>query len=155
MIPIMRIAALLMSVAACAQTAPQMQLQAEQPPPSDADAQPPADQQTPPPPAAPSADCGHTTTVVEKQICANPELASLDSRIAALLVQALSIVSARDAEALRGDQRAWLKDRDECGNRARGNPQTFAGVDACLRDELNRRDAFLRVVVASRQFTKP
>jgi uncharacterized protein YecT (DUF1311 family) len=134
--------------AACAQTEsqtqPQMQVQAE-----------PQTESQPPAPALPSFDCSRASTVVEKEICAIPEFANLDSRIAALLVQALAIVSARDAEALRGDQRAWLKDRDDCGSRGHGNPPAYADVDACLRRELNAREGLLRVVVASRQFTKP
>jgi uncharacterized protein YecT (DUF1311 family) len=136
--------------AACAQTEsqpqPQLQVQAE----PQTESQPPA-----PAPTPPSFDCSRAATVAEKEICGNPEFSSLDSRIAVLLAQALTIVSARDAEALRGDQRAWLKDRDDCGSRVHGNPAVYAGVDACLRDELNRREAFLHVVVASRQFTKP
>jgi uncharacterized protein YecT (DUF1311 family) len=144
MLAMMR-AALLLAVAACAptesQTLPQMQAQ-EQPP-----AEPPA-------PVLPSFDCSRAATVVQKEICANPDFANLDSRIAALLAQALTIVSVRDAEALRGDQRAWERDRDDCGGRARG-PSSNVDVDACLRRELNMREGLLRVVVASRQFTKP
>jgi uncharacterized protein YecT (DUF1311 family) len=149
MLAMMR-AALLLAVAACAptesQTLPQMQAQ-EQPP-----AEPPA-------PVLPSFDCSRAATVVQKEICANPDFANLDSRIAALLAQALTIVSVRDAEALRGDQRAWERDRDDCGGRAHGSsnngPSNNADVDACLRRELNMREGLLRVVVASRQFTKP
>jgi uncharacterized protein YecT (DUF1311 family) len=138
--------------AACAQTEsqtePQMQLQAQPQTEPQAQSQLPA-------PTPPSFDCSRAATVVEREICANPEFSNLDSRIAALLAQALTIVSARDAEALRGDQRAWVKDRDDCSGRAHGNPPVYADVDACLRRELNTREAFLRVVVASRQFTKP
>jgi uncharacterized protein YecT (DUF1311 family) len=134
--------------AACAQTEsqthPQMQLEAQP------QTEPAAPALTPP-----SFDCSRAATVVEKEICASPEFSSLDSRIAALLTQALTIVSARDAEALRDDQRAWLKDRDDCGSRVHGNPPGYADVDACLRRELNAREGLLRVVVASRQFTKP
>jgi uncharacterized protein YecT (DUF1311 family) len=149
MLAMMR-AALLLAVAACAptesQTLPQMQAQ-EQPP-----AEPPA-------PVLPSFDCSRAATVVQKEICANPDFANLDSRIAALLAQALTIVSVRDAEALRGDQRAWERDRDECGGRAHSSsnngPSNNVDVDACLRRELNMREGLMRVVVASRQFTKP
>jgi len=138
--------------AACAQTESQTQ------PPMQVEAQPqtePQIQSQPPAPIPPSFDCSRAATVGEKEICANPEFSSLDSRIAALLAQALTIVSARDAEALRGDQRAWLKDRDDCGSRVHGNPPMYDNVDACLRRELNAREGLLRVVVASRQFTKP
>jgi uncharacterized protein YecT (DUF1311 family) len=138
--------------AACAQTEsqtePQLQLQAQP------QTEPPIQPQ-PPAPVPPSFDCSRAATVVEKEICATPEFSSLDNRIAALVAQALTIVSARDAEALRGDQRAWLKDRDDCGGRTRGNSPAYTDVDACLRRELNAREGLLRVVVASRQFTKP
>ncbi len=132
--------------AACAQTGSQTQMQLQAQP----ETEPPA-----PAPTPPSFDCSRAATVVEKEICANPDFSNLDSRIAALLAQALAIVSVRDAEALRGDQRAWLKDRDDCGGRVHGNPPVYADVDACLRRELNAREGLLRVVVASRQFTKP
>jgi uncharacterized protein YecT (DUF1311 family) len=132
--------------AACAQTGSQTQMQLQAQP----ETEPPA-----PAPTPPSFDCSRAATVVEKAICANPDFSNLDSRIAALLAQALAIVSVRDAEALRGDQRAWLKDRDDCGGRVHGNPPVYADVDACLRRELNAREGLLRVVVASRQFTKP
>jgi uncharacterized protein YecT (DUF1311 family) len=151
MLTLMR-AALLLAVAACAQTESQtqsqMQLQAQPDTETQTETQAPA-------PVAPSFDCSRPATVVEKEICANPEFSSLDGRIAALLAQALTIVSARDAEALRGDQRAWQKDRDDCGGRVHGNPPVYTDVDACLRRELNAREGLLRVVVASRQFTKP
>jgi uncharacterized protein YecT (DUF1311 family) len=134
--------------AACAQTGSQTQMQLRAQPETEPPAPAPA-------PTPPSFDCSRAATVVEKEICANPEFSNLDSRIAALLAQALAIVSVRDAEALRGDQRAWLKDRDDCGGRVHGNPPVYADVDACLRRELNAREGLLRVVVASRQFTKP
>ena len=139
-------AAMLMTGVAFAQTEPPVQTQSQPQPP----AQPQA-----PARISPSFDCGHAAGVVEKEICAVSELADLDARISTLFALAQTIVSARDAEGLRGDQRAWLRERDECGGRVHGNPPVYAGVDACLHDELNRREAFLHVVVASRQFTKP
>jgi uncharacterized protein YecT (DUF1311 family) len=126
--------------------------QAQTPPQSET--QPQA--QTPPVHvAAPSFDCNLAKSVVEKEICAVSDFADLDSRIAGLYTQALSIVSTRDAEALRADQPVWLRERDDCGNLIHGNPPIYADVDACLRGRLNQREAFLRVVVASKQFTKP
>jgi uncharacterized protein YecT (DUF1311 family) len=100
-------------------------------------------------------DCSAAKTAVEQEICRNAEFTDLDNRIATLLAQALAIVSARDADALRADQRVWQRDRDECGGRVHGNPPVYDDVDACLRRELNAREGLLRVVVASRQFTKP
>jgi uncharacterized protein YecT (DUF1311 family) len=128
--------------------------QTSEPPSPPAQSQPPAQAQTPAP-AVPSFECNRAASVVEKEICAISEFADLDSRIAKLYTQDQAIVSARDAEALRGDQKAWLRERDACGNLIHGNPPIYIDVYACLRDQLNRREAFLRVVYASKQFTKP
>jgi uncharacterized protein YecT (DUF1311 family) len=141
-------AALLLTGVAFAQTEPQPQTQ----PP--AQAAPQAQSQTPAR-VAPSFDCNRAARVVEKEICAISEFADLDSRIATLFTQAQTIVSPRDTEALRADQREWLRERDACGNLIHGNPPIYVDVYACLRDQLNRREAFLRVVFASKQFTKP
>ena len=150
MLTMMR-AALLLTGVAFAQTEPQPQTLPQTPPPAQTlQAQP----QTPVR-AAPSFDCGRAASVVEKEICAISEFADLDNRIANLYAQAQTIVSARDAEALRADQRVWLRERDACGNLIHGNPPIYVDVYACLRDQLNRREAFLRVVFASKQFTKP
>jgi uncharacterized protein YecT (DUF1311 family) len=142
-------AVLLLTGTAFAQTEPQA------PPSAAPQTQSQPQTQAAPPPAKPSFDCGRAATIVEKEICAIPEFADLDSRIGTLFNQALTIVSARDAEALRADQRVWIKERDECGNRIHGNPPIYADVYVCLRDQLNRREGLLRVVVASKQFTKP
>jgi uncharacterized protein YecT (DUF1311 family) len=133
---------------ALAQTPPQEQAQPQEQTQPQTQTQPPAH-------AQPSFDCNLAAGVVEKEICAISDFADLDSRIAALYARALTIVSARDADALRADQRVWLKARDDCGNLIHGNPPVYVDVFACLRDQLNRREAFLRIVVASRQFTKP
>jgi uncharacterized protein YecT (DUF1311 family) len=138
-------ATLFAATAAFAQTPP-----AETPP----QGQPPAQAQTLAP-AVPSFECNRAVSVVEKEICAISEFADLDSRIAKLYTQDQAIVSARDAEALRADQKVWLRERDACGNLIHGNPPIYIDVYACLRDQLNRREAFLRVVYASKQFTKP
>jgi uncharacterized protein YecT (DUF1311 family) len=128
--------------------------QTSEPQSAPAPAQAPAQAQTPAP-AAPSFECSRAVSVVEKEICAISEFADLDSRIAKLYAQDQAIVSPRDAEGLRGDQKAWLRERDACGNLIHGNPPIYIDVYACLRDQLNRREAFLRVVYASKQFTKP
>ena len=143
-------AAMLMTGVAFAQTEPPAQTQSQPQPPVQPQTQP----QVPAHPA-PSFDCSHAASVVEKEICAISEFADLDARISTLYALAQTIVSARDAEALRADQRVWMRERDECGNRLRSYSSNHADIDACLHDELNRREAFLHVVVASKQFTKP
>ena len=104
--------------------------------------------------AAPSFDCKRASSIAEKEICGLPELEGLDRDIAASFTQALAVLSAADADALRADQRAWLKTRDECGDLIHGDPPIYADVFACLREQMTARAAKLRTVVAAKQFSK-
>jgi uncharacterized protein YecT (DUF1311 family) len=104
--------------------------------------------------AAPSFDCRRASSIAEKEICGLPELEGLDRDIAAAFTQALAVLSAADADALRADQRAWLKTRDDCGDLIHGNPPIYADVFACLRDQMTARAAKLRAIVAAKQFSR-
>jgi len=104
--------------------------------------------------AAPSFDCKRASSIAEKEICGLPELEGLDRDIAASFTQALAALSAADADALRADQRAWLKTRHDCGDRIHGDPPIFADVFACLREQMTARAAKLRAIVAAKQFSK-
>jgi uncharacterized protein YecT (DUF1311 family) len=105
--------------------------------------------------AAPSFDCKRASSIVEKEICGSTEFASLDSDIAASYSQVLTVLSAADADALRADQRAWLKTRDDCGDLVHGDhPTIYADVFVCLREQLTARAAKLRAIVAAKQFSK-
>jgi uncharacterized protein YecT (DUF1311 family) len=104
--------------------------------------------------AAPSFDCKRASSIAEKEICGLPELEGLDRDIAAAFTQALAALSAAGADALRADQRAWLKTRDDCGDLIHGNPPIYADVFGCLREQMTARAAKLRAVVAARQFSK-
>ena len=65
--------------------------------------------------AGPSFDCRRASTIVEHEICRKDQLATFDRHIAALYTQALGLITAADADALRTDQRLWLKFPDDCG----------------------------------------
>jgi uncharacterized protein YecT (DUF1311 family) len=104
--------------------------------------------------AAPSFDCKRASSIAEKEICGLPELEGLDRDIAASFAQALAVLSVADADALRADQRAWLKTRDACGDLIHGDPPIYADVFGCLRQEMTARAAKLRATVASKQFSK-
>jgi len=104
--------------------------------------------------AAPSFDCKRASSIAEKEICGLPELEGLDRDIAGSFTQALAVLSAADADALRADQRAWLKTRDDCGDLIHGDPPIYADVFACLREQMTARAAKLRAIVAARQFSK-
>jgi uncharacterized protein YecT (DUF1311 family) len=104
--------------------------------------------------AAPSFDCKRASSIAEKEICGMPELEGLDRDIAGSFTQALAVLSAADADALRADQRAWLKSRDDCGDLIHGDPPIYADVFACLREQMTARAAKLRAIVAAKQFSK-
>ncbi len=104
--------------------------------------------------AAPSFDCRRASSIVEKEICGISEFSDLDRDIAASFAQALTVLSVADAEALRTDQRAWLKDRDGCGDLIHGDPPIYADVFVCVRDHLTARAPRLKAIVARKQFFK-
>jgi uncharacterized protein YecT (DUF1311 family) len=104
--------------------------------------------------AAPSFDCRRAASVVEKELCGVSELGDLDRDIAALFTQALAVLSASDAAALRTEQRSWLHDRDDCGDLIHGDPPIMADVYGCLRAQMTARAARLRAILARKQFFK-
>jgi uncharacterized protein YecT (DUF1311 family) len=82
--------------------------------------------------AGPSFNCAYANKWAEQQVCASPQLAADDMKMAnlyAALISALPKGAAR--MPLRLAQRAWLADRDLC---------QFAGTPtACLQDAYSRR----------------
>ncbi|MFD1559309.1 lysozyme inhibitor LprI family protein [Paraburkholderia silviterrae] len=65
--------------------------------------------------AAASFDCSKAASATEKRICASPRLSSLDTQLTALYQKR---AAGADAAAWRDDQRAWLRERDQCGDAA-------------------------------------
>lgn len=61
---------------------------------------------------ASSFDCSHAGDVVEKTLCASPELARLDSELEKVFASALARDPQR-AAALRNDEADWLAERDD------------------------------------------
>lgn len=101
--------------------------------------------------AAPSFDCKRAASIVEKEICSIAEFSDLDRDIATSFTAALAVLGPADAAALRADQRAWLKTRDDCGDLIHGDPPIYADVYVCLRDQLKARAARLHAIVTSKQ----
>ncbi len=56
---------------------------------------------------AASFDCAKATTLVEKAICADPQLSDRDDALMAAYQHAL--VEASDANRIKAEQRSWLK----------------------------------------------
>ncbi len=102
----------------------------------------------------PRFDCRKASTPVEREICRKPQLADLDNEIASLYAQALSLLDAAGADALRNNQRLWIKVRDDCNSRVPGNPAARSDVEGCLADSMTTRVGELQKVVANRAFVK-
>ncbi|MBV7408254.1 MliC family protein [Maritimibacter sp. DP1N21-5] len=67
-----------------------------------------------------SFDCSKAESSAEEAICATPDLAALDRRIAEVFARALTVVDALDTgaeearTALQTEQRGWIGGRDDC-----------------------------------------
>ncbi len=81
----------------------------------------------------PSFDCKAATAASELRICLAPDLAQLDLDLAHAYAQKSAGLSGGEAEALRREQRLWLRRRDACGGR-----------EDCLRAALQSRLAALQ-----------
>jgi uncharacterized protein len=104
---------------------------------------------------APSFDCRRASTAVEREICRKPQLAAFDREIAVLYARALGLLDAADMDALRADQRLWLKVRDECNYQIPANPAATTDVEGCLADTMASRVAELQKVVTDKKFSRP
>jgi len=70
----------------------------------------------PPPPAIrASFDCTTPGNAAERIVCSDSQLAALDVKTAAMYQQGLRSVT--DTNAFRGEQQAWLSQRDACTNK--------------------------------------
>ncbi len=104
--------------------------------------------------AAPSFDCSHASSAVEREICRKDQLVGFDRQIAALYMQALGLLAAADADALREDRRLWLKLRGDCGTLVRGKPNISSDVEGCLADRMATRLWELQKVAADKKFSR-
>jgi uncharacterized protein len=88
--------------------------------------------------SGPSFDCARAGTPPERAICADPGLAALDLELARLYGDARAAVGDAGAEALRANQREWMRRRDACG------------ADAfCINAQMEERIARLAAMAAS------
>jgi len=104
--------------------------------------------------AAPSFNCKKAKGLVEKQICGNPEFEPLDRDIASLYTRSLAVLTKDDGDALRADQRAWVKERDECEDLIHGDPVIMADVLQCMRKTMGARKERLQAILQRKQFFK-
>ena len=104
--------------------------------------------------AAPSFNCKKAKGLVEKQICGNPDFEPLDRDIASLYTRSLAVLRKADGDALREDQRAWVKERDACEDFIHGDPVIMADVLACMRTTMNARKERLQAILQRKAFLK-
>jgi uncharacterized protein len=67
------------------------------------------------PAAAASFNCSARLSKVEKAICSNPTLSSLDSQMSAAYFNEFNGQPKAAYPAIRGEQTAWLRSRNSCG----------------------------------------
>lgn len=82
---------------------------------------------------AASFDCAKATSDIEHSICNNPDLSSLDDRLNESYQLAMANLPGDQADALRTEQRSWLKQRNACN-----------GQESCLSDLFSQRAAQLQ-----------
>lgn len=90
--------------------------------------------------SAASFDCRVARKPMELAICGEPALSALDVRMAQAYRQALQVLSAEGAAALKTSQRSWLRYADRvCVPFARGRPARREVDKACVERELQGR----------------
>ena len=60
-------------------------------------------------------DCSKASTANERAICADPFLLQTDARLDTLYDIASRLVSPREHDSLVETQRAWVREREQCG----------------------------------------
>lgn len=84
-------------------------------------------------PQGPSFDCSKARGPDEVLVCADPELAAMDRKLAARFGERLAKSSQEEASRLRASQRSWLAERSSCTLRmSDGSAPTRALLRRCL-----------------------
>lgn len=82
---------------------------------------------------AASFDCAKATTKVEKAICADDGLSSLDDEMAAAYKLALK---KGNASKIKSAQKDWLQERNSCASDDSG---AYANMQECIKEQYNYR----------------
>ncbi|MGB5833408.1 MAG: DUF4163 domain-containing protein [Thiohalocapsa sp.] len=69
-----------------------------------------------PPLSAASFDCSRASTAIETMICTDAELSALDTELGRIYAQSLEGAYPAGANDLRTEQRAWLRQRNDCND---------------------------------------
>jgi uncharacterized protein len=62
----------------------------------------------------PTFDCAKASGSIEKMVCADPELGTLDRTLSAVYSAALSKAANERPPVLKTEQRGWIKGRNDC-----------------------------------------
>jgi uncharacterized protein YecT (DUF1311 family) len=82
-------------------------------------------------------DCAKAESVIEKAICATPDLKALDDAMARAYDDVRRALKGRERQALLDSQRKWLATRDQCED------TTVAATAACLTEKTEERRKLL------------
>lgn len=93
----------------------------------------------------PSFDCAKATTKVEKQICDDWTLSAYDRWVAQLYKDLRGALDAKGQEALKAEQRAWLKDERNACEKAKPTAELDASgaIWSCLYSAYEGRTVVL------------
>ena len=94
----------------------------------------------PQPSVEPSFDCHKAQSTIEMTICSNDELSNLDAQMGVLYRKVVDSAPQSNREAIKSDQRTWLRQREQCSSNA-----------PCIEEKLNARIRQLRATALDEQ----
>lgn len=89
---------------------------------------------------------------LKKTICNNTDLKNLDESISEKYTFLLTKPNPDDKSLLRAGQGFWLRERNDCQNVPYQSGGMEAAVYLCVRQELEKREAFLKSAIANPSF---
>jgi uncharacterized protein len=98
---------------------------------------------------AASFDCEKATSDIEHSICNNPDLSSLDDQLTENYQSAMANLPADQADALRTEQRSWLKQRNACNGQESCLSELFSQRAAQLQNTARQAASALDKIIAS------
>ncbi len=89
-------------------------------------------------------DCSKASTTNERTICTDPFLLQTDARLDTLYDISTRLVSSNERDGLLDSQRAWVKEREQCGTDKN-----------CMRAAYARRASIFEAIVQRAQTHGP
>ena len=90
-----------------------------------------------------SIDCSKSVLVVEKSICKNADLLSLDNDVGEKYSKLRRTLDKDSGTLLKAGQKFWLRERNDCQNVRRKDEPYFTAVYKCLSERMSSRNSYL------------